>query len=163
MDRTSAINKHWKYLCVKRVQLELVGALEGFRVNLAKIYLDHFSWKPHVQFGWDYWVLKKTISVRKPYQHRPHLLKRDSVELSLEDVDFFHIVIFAPDKVALPGQGQLCVFGPLGRLVLLRVVEHKERNPESLNILEGEGVLWTSPFEVEVLDTVVIPSISAGC
>ena len=105
----------------------------------------------------------QTISVRKPYQHRPNLLKSDSVELSLKYVDFFHIVIFAPDKVALPGQGQLCVFGPLGRLVLLRVVEHKERNPESLNILEGEGVLWTSPFEVEVLDTVVIPSISAGC
>ena len=69
------------------------------------------------------------------------LLKSDSVELSLKDVDFFHIVIFAPDKVALPGQGQLCVFGPLGRLVLLRVVEHQERNPESLNILQGEGVL----------------------
>ena len=70
-----------------------------------------------------------------------HLLKSDSVELSLKDIDFFHIVIFAPDKVALPGQGQLCVFGPLGRLVLLRVVEHQEGNPESLNILQGEGVL----------------------
>ena len=86
-------------------------------------------------------MLKKTISVRKPYQHRPNLLKSDSVELSLKDIDFFHIVIFAPNEVALPGQRQLCVFGPLGRLVLLRVVEHQEGNPESLNILQGEGVL----------------------
>ena len=103
------------------------------------------------------YLLKNHININH------HLLERDSVELSLKDVDFFHIVIFAPDKVALPGQGQLCVFGPLGRLVLLRVVEHQERNPESLNILQSKGVLWTSPFEVEVLDTVVIPSISAGC
>ena len=87
------------------------------------------------------------MSVKKrPFLLQNHinindLLKSDSVELSLKDVDFFHIVIFAPDKVALPGQGQLCVFGPLGRLVLFGVVEHQERNPESLNILESEGVL----------------------
>ena len=66
-----------------------------------------------------------------------HLLKSDSVELSLKDIDFFHIVIFAPNEVALPCQGQLCVFGPLGRLVLLRVIEHQEGNPESLNILQS--------------------------
>ena len=56
-------------------------------------------------------------------------------------MDCLDNVVCAADVVSLPCQGQLCVFGPLGRLVLLRVVEHQEGNPESLNILQGEGVL----------------------
>ena len=41
------------------------------------------------------------------------LLEGDSVELPLEDVDLLYVVILAPNEVALPGQGQLCVLCPL--------------------------------------------------
>ena len=41
------------------------------------------------------------------------LLEGDPVELPLEDVDLLYVVILAPNEVALPGQGQLCVLCPL--------------------------------------------------
>ena len=54
-------------------------------------------------------------------------------------------------------QGQY-PFPHLGCFILLSVVKYEERNPEPLNILEGEGILGSGFLQVEILDPVVVPS-----
>ena len=101
------------------------------------------------------YTCRKVISI-KAIRHL-HLFKGDSVELALKDIDLLHIVILAPDEVALPSESQLCILGALRRLVLLGVVKNQERNPESLNILESKSILRSSSLEVEILDPVIVP------
>ena len=122
------------HLGIKGVELQLICALEGLRVDL---------------------------------------FKGDPVELALEDVDLFHVVIGAPDIVALSGKCQFCVLSALtthilnirqpyvqfhlGGLVLLGVVKDKERNPKTMYIFQRKRVLRSRLFQIKVFDAVVVP------
>ena len=69
----------FSHLGIKGIELQLICALEGIRVDL---------------------------------------FKSDPVELALEDVDLFHVVISAPDIVALSGKCQFCVLSALSTHIL---------------------------------------------
>ena len=101
------------------------------------------------------YTCRKVISI-KAIRHL-HLFKGDSVELALKDIDLLHIVILAPDEVALPSESQLCILGARRRLVLLGVVKNQERNPQPLYVFKRQSVLGPSLLQVQILDTVVIP------
>ena len=124
----------FSYLGIKGVELQLICALEGLRVDLFKGY---------------------------------------PVELALEDVDLFHVVIGAPDIFALSGKCQFCVLSALsnhilninqpyirfhlGGLVLLGVVKDKERNPKTMHIFQRKRVLGSRLLQIKVFDAVVVP------
>ena len=83
-------------LCVKRIHLELVGALERLCVHLNSepaVYLTSSEQSPRI----DPWICSA------------YLLKSDPVVLTVKDVDLLHGVIFAPNKVALSCHCQFCV------------------------------------------------------
>ena len=86
-------------LCVKRIHLELVGALERLCVHLniePAVYLTSSEQPPRIDP-----CMKCSYSA--------YLLKSDPVVLTVKDVDLLHGVIFAPDKVALSCHCQFCV------------------------------------------------------
>ena len=45
----------------------------------------------------------------------------------------------------------------LSGFVPLCIVEHQERDPQPLNIFQGQSVLRPSLLQVEILDPIVIP------
>ena len=95
-------------LGVKRIHLELVGALERLCVHLNSepaVYLTSSEQSPRI----DPWICSA------------YLLKSDPVVLTVKDVNLLHIVIFAPDKVALSCHCQFCVLCSLEKRGLNRI------------------------------------------
>ena len=45
----------------------------------------------------------------------------------------------------------------LGCFILFGIVKDKEWDPQSLNILKRNSILRANPFQIEVLDSIVIP------
>ena len=69
------------------------------------------------------------------------LLECYSVGGTIKYIDLLHHIILTPDILSLPGECDLSVASPLGGLVVLGVIEHQERDPQLLHLVEGESVL----------------------
>ena len=73
-------------------------------------------------YSWSWYVHLKVfvytcVKIARCIKCGANLLKSDPVVLSVKDVDLFHVVIVAPNKVAFSCQRQFCVLRSLENAV----------------------------------------------
>ena len=84
-----------------------------------------------------------------------YLLECESVFSSSEDVNLFHNLWRTPDKVSLSSHSQFSVVLPGSGVIVIRITEHHERNPEPLDLLPGQQVGRPLRLQVVVDQAVV--------
>ena len=57
-----------------------------------------------------------------------------------------------------PCYGDLCVLCAHGGLIVLRVGEYEEGDPQLVDLVQGQRILWTRLLQVVVLQSVVVPA-----